>query len=111
MRNETARAINALCGAWLLLSAFLWTHSEAQFRNAIVVGVMAIIAAVSAAAKPPLRYLNSILGVWLLVSVWTLPRMSMATLWNDVLIGAALITFSLVGPIPAKAGMTSRSLQ
>jgi hypothetical protein len=110
MKNESARSVDAMIGAWLLLSAFVWTHTQPQFRNAIVVGVMAIVVAVSAAAKPPVRYLNTILGVWLFLSAWLLPRMSVATMWNHLLVGAALTAFSLVSPDALRARMMNRPL-
>ena len=92
------------------MSAFLWVHTQPQFRNAIVVGALAILAALSAAARPPLRYLNTILGVWLFASAWMLPRMTAVTMWNHLVIGAALIAFSLVGPLSARTRMRTRPL-
>jgi len=40
-----ARAINAIVGTWLFVSAFLWPHTYGETENAWVVGFMAVIMA------------------------------------------------------------------
>ena len=91
-----ARAINAILGAWLFASAFLWRHTYAQTENAWVVGSMAVMMALGGLSGLGwTRYLNVILGVWLVLSPLFVRVSSPFTYWNNELVGAALILFGL----------------
>ena len=69
----TARIVNIILGIWLVVSAFLWPHSYAQMNNAWIVGVLCVAFALVAMRVPEARYLNTLLAVWLFISVWALP--------------------------------------
>jgi len=91
-----ARAINAVLGAWLFASAFLWPHTYGQTENAWVVGFIAAMMAVGGLCGLGwTRYLNIILGAWLIVSPLFVRVSSPFTYWNNELVGAALVVFGL----------------
>jgi hypothetical protein len=91
-----ARAVNAVLGAWLFASAFIWRHTYAQTENAWVVGFLAAMMAMGGLAGLSwTRYLNVILGIWLILSPLFVRVASPFTYWNDELVGAALIIFGI----------------
>lgn len=91
----SARVINIVLGIWLFVSAFLWPHSYAQMNNTWIVGVLCVAFALVAMRVPEARYLNTLLAVWLFISVWALPRLSIATQWNNALVAIAILAVSL----------------
>ena len=92
----TARWINAALGAWLFTSAFLWPHSEAQFDNTWIVGVLiAAFALVASAGQAWARYVNVAAAVWLFFSTLFLPRTTVLTLWHNVVVAIAVLVFAL----------------
>ena len=92
-----ARAINALLATWLFVSAFLWRHTYAQTENAWVVGSMALIMALGGISGLSwTRYLNVVLGAWLIVSPLAVRILSPLTLLNNELVGLGLIVFGLM---------------
>lgn len=104
-----ARLINAAVGTWLFVSAFVWPHSYGQTENAWVVGFTAVIMALGGASGLSwTRYLNVVLGAWLIVSPFFVHVSGPLTYWNVQLVGAALIVFGLMrhlrrSPRPAAA--------
>src|SRR5580698_9645589 len=92
----TARIVNIVLGIWLFVSAFLWPHSYAQMTNTWIVGLLCIAFALIAMRVPEARYLNTALAVWLLVSVWVLPTISVATQWNNGLSAVVIFFASLL---------------
>ena len=93
--------INALLGFWLFLSAVMWPHPPDQRTNAWVVGLLAVTAALAGlSGKKAGRMINAVLGGWLILSAILLPRMTRATFWNHVLVGAALAFVAMAAHIP-----------
>lgn len=98
---NAARWVNVLVGIWLVVTAFLWEHTEAQFTNAWVVGLLSVGFALIAMSVTWVRYLEALLALWLFVSSWTLDTGAPATLWNNVLVSIAMLFLSLIaGPRP-----------
>lgn len=93
---NTARIANIVLGVWLLISALLWPHSDAQMTNTLIVGVLCVAFALVAPRVPEVRYLNVVLAIWLLLSVWALPTASVATRWNNGLVAIAILAVSMV---------------
>jgi len=97
-RNEAPpRIVNVILGAWLFISAFIWTHSQPQMTNTWVVGILAVIfALISMYVRPQARYLNTALSIWLFISAWALPTVSMGTVWNNCIVAILMFIVSLV---------------
>lgn len=104
------RVANIILGAWLFISAFLWPHTSAQFNNAIIVGLLAIVFAVVAMAGYVwARYANAALAGWLFLSTLFLPRISTATLWNHILVAVAVFIFAMIPSAPGWRGTGRRT--
>ncbi|KYF83465.1 hypothetical protein BE20_40400 [Sorangium cellulosum] len=102
--NLMARIVNVVLGFWLLLSAVLWPHSHAQRTNTWVLGLLCMVFAITAMLAPAVRYLNTVLAVWLFISCWALPTVSLGTIWNNALVAIAIFIASLIpGHIPTRA--------
>ena len=99
-----ARYASIVLGLWLVISAFLWPHSMGQQTNAWVVGILTIAFALLAAGRDDLRYLVTALAVWLFASIWVVPSIRIATLWNNGIVAAGLFVFSLIPNL--RAGTT-----
>lgn len=92
-----ARAINAVLALWLFVSAFLWRHTYAQTENAWVVGFTALIFALGGVSGLSwARYVNVLLGVWLVMSPFVIRILSPLTLLSNALVGIGLIVFGLM---------------
>jgi hypothetical protein len=99
------RLISAMLGFWLFLSSFLWPHDHFQLLNAWVVGIAGVTAALVALAGFDWgRYVNAALGAWLIISTLLLPRTSIATSWNHLLVGFAMILFGLMSSLREARG-------
>ena len=98
MEYKKARYVNIALGLWLVVSAYLWRHSSAQVANVWIAGLIVARCAAVAIAAPRIRFFNTAVGVWLILSPIVLPRVSTATAWNSVLVGAVITLVSLVGP-------------
>lgn len=87
--------LSLILGAWLFASRFAWTHSAMQFANVGVVAVLYTSLATATIGVPRVRYLNIAVAAWLFVSAWLLPRAADATLWHNVVVSLAMVTFAL----------------
>lgn len=90
------RAANFILGLWLLASSFEWAHTGVQTTNGAVVGALSIVVSLLAIRLEGLRWVDTALGAWLLVSTWALPHVSGATMWNNTLVAVAMIIVSTV---------------
>jgi hypothetical protein len=105
----SARVANIILGAGLFISAFIWPHTQSQFTNTWILGVICVVLALIAMRVPAVRYLNTALAVWLFISAWALPHISAGTVWNNVLVSIAIFFVSLVGnELPIGRGMPPR---
>jgi hypothetical protein len=93
---------NIILGIWLVISAFIWPHNYAQMTNTWIVGALCVVFSVIALRVPEVQYLNTILAIWLFISVWALPTMESETRWNNVIVAVAMFFFSIapgyIGP-------------
>lgn len=86
MKAATSRLVGLTLGMWLFLSAFIWTHTAAQFANAWIVGLSLIAATAMAARIEAARYVCTMLAVWLFFSNWILQTDHGATTWNNIIV-------------------------
>lgn len=90
------RYANIVLGAWLFLSAFLWTHYDGSFTNTWLVGALIAAFAIGALRAPALRWVNTALSAWLiLTTLFAWPALT-GTLWNNVLVGVLVFILSLM---------------
>jgi uncharacterized membrane protein len=94
-----ARAANLLLAGWLMVSAFALRPGHTGRVNALLMGYLVFVFALVATSVDGVRLLNTLLGLWLLTSAWILP-MTDGMRWSTGLVGAAVVTLSLV----SKAG-------
>ena len=88
---------NMLLGMWLQVSAFAWPHSDGSRISSWVMGLLIAVVSVLSLGSPPMRWLNAILAVWLMV--WTTAtalgdRMSFL---NGMISGALVLLLSFLG--------------
>ena len=86
-------------GIWLLLSpwALFYEYEPAALRNALVVGVLIIVAEVVELSifRDWEEWINVALGAWLLVSPWALGIASTAARLNFMVVGALVLILAL----------------
>lgn len=102
--RTSVRWLNVAFGLWVFISAFAWTHTQAQFTNAWIMGLLCTGMAALAMRVPTFRFANVVLAVWLFVSPWALPAEAMATLWSNLLSAIAIFVVALVPDAPRAAG-------
>lgn len=94
------RVVNALLGAWLVVSVFLWPHAGSEGYNALITGLLVAMVALVAIWAPPVRFANVLLGAWLLVTTLFFRHESELTLWNEVLVATVILVFAFVPSEP-----------
>ncbi len=93
--DKVASVADIVLGIWLLFSMFFWRHSPEHMANAGAIGVLSIVLGVIAhRGQTWARWLVAPLGVWLALSVWVLPRGTVAIVVNHFLVGTLLFGFS-----------------
>jgi hypothetical protein len=95
MGTNQVRYGNVALGIWLFISAFVWRHSQAQFTNTWIMGVIVTAVAVLALSYSRWRHVNTAAGVWLVISGFVLPRLTAGTTWNNVIVGILVFLISL----------------
>jgi len=95
-RDLAASALNALLGAWLIATSFLWHHDAVHLASAWIVGLLAVTIGLAARRRPGVLYLDLLLAAWLVVSIWVFPHRPFAS-WDEamVAIGLALVPVSM----------------
>lgn len=99
-QRSATSAINIALGIWLIISAYLWPHTQGQFDNTWIVGVLSVLFGVLSMWASQARYLNVILAVWLFISAWAIPSGYTGTVWNNVLVSIAMLIASLLPSAP-----------
>jgi hypothetical protein len=95
---EPARFLNLGLASWLLLSVFLWRHSEPQFLVTVLVGAVLAFVVPFEVGSPLVRKLGAAAGLLLALAAFALPRTSTLTLWHNVIVGAVIAGISFFGP-------------
>jgi hypothetical protein len=95
---EPARYLNLGLASWLLVSAYLWPHSEPQFLITILLGAVVAIVAPFEVGSARVRKLNMAAGGALALAAVALPRTSALTLWHNVLVGLIIAGVAFFGP-------------
>jgi hypothetical protein len=90
------RRANAVLGAWLALSAFVWEHSLASQVNAFVVGIWIATAALWAARSGPLRIANTVIALWLGAATLAMSEVPPVAYWNNLAVAVLAFSLSLI---------------
>ncbi len=99
-----ARWANAVLGAWLFASAFVWPHSGVALTSTWLMGIVIAGLALVATFAPAARWVNTAAGVWVLVAAFFLPA-RLGTVWNNAIVGGLVVIFSLLpGFQPSRRG-------
>jgi hypothetical protein len=88
-----ARYANMVLGAWLFLSAFLWSHSAFVRTNTWIVGLLIVAFAGWALVAPKVRWANTVIGAWFFFSTLFAFHLYAGTMWHNLI--AAIIVFGL----------------
>jgi hypothetical protein len=94
------RAANALLGAWLVASVFLWRHWGPEGFNTLVTGLLVITVAPIAVWAPRLRFGSAFLGGWLFVTTLVLVHARRLTFFHDLALAIAILALALVPSRP-----------
>jgi len=95
--------VNAVLGAWLVASTYLWPHTPAEQGQNLFVGFVAFAFALGAVLQPSLRVLNTISAVWLFAGTLILQHAVHATLWHNVALAWLFFAMSVVPSSSARA--------
>ena len=93
--DRVASVADIVLGLWLVVSMLFWRSSPEHMVNAGVVGGLSV--ALGVLARQGLtwaRWLVAPLGLWLILSVWTLPHGTVGIVVNHFLVGVLLFGFS-----------------
>lgn len=93
--DKVASVADIILGLWLVLTMAFWRHSPEHMINAGAIGVLSIgLGVLAHRGYTWARWLVAPLGVWLVLSVWALPRGTVAIVINHFLVGTLLFGFS-----------------
>ena len=89
--------LSTALGIWLMAAPAALGSTGSAADNNYLVGALVVVWSVIAFGEVvrPARLLNILMGIWLVVSAWTLSGHTDAAQWNDVVVGVALIPLSL----------------
>lgn len=97
--NSWSLWLAAAVGAWLMFApaAFGIRIEEPAADSDHLAGALIIVVTVIALAEVtrPARFLNVLLGLWLIVAPWFLAGATSASQWNSALMGLAVILLSM----------------
>jgi hypothetical protein len=88
-----ARWLNVICGLWIFFSAFWLTNIDRPFYlNNIVCGLVVAAVAIIAMTRrgEPLRWVNAVLGVWVIISAWVFAA-GPAAVASNVILGVVVV--------------------
>jgi hypothetical protein len=87
----------SLAGMWLMAAPSVLGLNGAAADSTHIVGALVVTLAVVAFAEPArlVRYLNVLLGIWVMLAPWLVAGGTSAWVWNSVVSGLAIIALSL----------------
>jgi hypothetical protein len=89
------RYASLVLGAWLVISAFSWSHPPPTASNTWILGLIVIIANLATLhTQQPARWIDRTAAAALVILSLPLARYSAATALNSILVAAALVWLS-----------------
>jgi hypothetical protein len=89
-----ARYASLVLGAWLVISAFSWSHPPPTASNTRILGLIVIIANLATLHTRPARWIDRTAAAALVILSLPLARYSAVTALNNILVAAALVWLS-----------------
>jgi hypothetical protein len=89
---------NWILATWLLLSAFLLSHSFASMVLTAVAAVVVATASLASGGRPGVRYVIAVVAIALAIGALLLPDVSGIARLSNGLVAAVLFLVSLVSP-------------
>jgi hypothetical protein len=83
-----------LLGAWLLVSGFLWPHSEEQLLLAVVGGSIAMLLSLLGLFRREVTGRLRLTAWWLMSGALFLPAVSQLSVANHIIVGLGVLAFS-----------------
>lgn len=92
--HDWARYARLVLGAWLVISAFSWSHPPPTASNTWILGLIVIIATLATLHAQPARWIDRSAAAALVILSLPLARFSAATALHNILVAAALVWLS-----------------
>ncbi len=93
------RVVSIFAGAWLFLSAFLWPHGGHVALTTWIPGLLIVIVATIAGRVPRVRYVNVVLGAWVLAAAVASGADDLVM--NNGLVALTVVTAAVLPPVQA----------
>jgi hypothetical protein len=100
------RVLSLMMGVWLFVSAFLWPHHGPVALSTWIPGLLIAAVALAALAAPPLRFVNAILGLWVLVAAVASGADDLV--WSNGVAGLTVAVAAFVPTLPRRWGDEGR---
>lgn len=101
-------------GIWLMLTPAMLASSGAAAHSEHLVGALIVTVAVIALADVgrAVRFVNMVLGAWVIAAPWILSGATPASRWSDIIAAALVILLSLPrGPVGERYGTWDRFIR
>lgn len=105
-----ASGLNMLVAVWVIISPWVYGHSDsvASVWNSVIVGILIALCAVSRYSSPATvwpSWVNVLLGIWLIISPWIYGYVAhTARVWNSVILGIIVILLGVWGIMTSRLG-------
>jgi hypothetical protein len=90
------RFANIVMGAWLFVSAFIWSHDASSRVNTLVLGLLIATIGALSTLKSSARLLNVVAAVWLFFSTLWIFHPSSTAGWNNAIVALLVFAISFV---------------
>ncbi len=94
---KVASGINVLAGLWLIISPYVFGFAQGVANSVIVgivVAVLALIRFINPAQAAWLSWINTVLGIWLIVSAIVM-GIAAAPFWNMLILGVVIAVMAI----------------
>ncbi len=88
--------VNILLATWLFVTAFAFNAATAQFWSLLLVSVLVVAFEALSMWRNELRFVDTVLGLWLVLSVWLLPPRNDFIYWNNIVCGLLIVVMSMI---------------